>query len=157
MAKKSTRLSNKKSEGSDQIASEFETKFQRLQADFDNFRKHTLQERLRLQGQAKAEALLDVIPVLDNFERSVRHMPEELKSSEWATGILHIKKQFEDILNSQGLEKIRTDIEFDPTLHDAISYEQNSKFKKDQIIEEVESGYKLGDEVLRPAKVRVAK
>ena len=131
---------------------------QRVQADFDNFRKNSEREKSEIRRKALALVLLDLVPVLDNFQRSTRHTPKELENSDWAHGVQLIYQQLQEILKKEGLEKISIEgQQFDPYLHEAISYEQSEKLKSGEIIEEVESGYKFGDEVLKHAKVRVAK
>lgn len=137
---------------------EYKEKLLRLQADFENFRKRTQDEKDEIRKTATTESLLKIVPILDNFERSLKHIPKELKDSDWTQGIIYIHKQLQNILAHEGLEKIQSQgAQFDPNLHDAISYEKSKKHKKDEIIEEIESGYKFGDQVLKPAKVRVAK
>ena len=108
---------------------EYKQKLLRLQADFDNFRKRSQDEKDKIRQNAKAESLLDIVPVLDNFERSLKHIPKDSKNSDWTQGITYIHKQLTGILNHAGLEKINTEnTKFDPVLHEAISYESNKKY-----------------------------
>lgn len=137
---------------------EYKQKLLRLQADFDNYRKRTQDEKEEILSTARADTILDIVPVLDNFQRSLEHIPNKEKNSEWVKGITYIYKQLEDILSKSGLEKINTkDTVFNPNLHEAISYESSKNHSKDQIIDEIESGWKFGEKVLKVAKVRVAK
>lgn len=137
---------------------ELRASLQRVQADFDNYRKNTEREKSEIRKKALVLVLLDLVPVLDNFERSTRHIPKELCESDWTKGVQLIHQQLQEILGREGLEKINTaGVEFDPYLHEAISHESSKNHKSNEIIEEVESGYKFGDEVLKHAKVRVAK
>ena len=82
-----------------------------------------------------------------------------MENNEWVKGIQCIEKQLSSILSQTGLVKIHTKPgdDFDHNIHEAISYEQNDQFKENQIIDIIEDGYKLGERVLRPAKVRVSK
>ena len=130
----------------------------RLQADFENFRKRTENEKTEIQKKATALMLLDLVPVLDNFERALKHIPKELENSHCLQGIKYIYKDLQKILTQEGLEKIPTlGTQFDPYLHEALSYEKSSKHKTGEIIEEIESGYKFGEQILKVAKVKVAK
>ena len=129
-----------------------------MQADFENFRKRTEDEKIEIQKQATALVLLDLVPVLDNFERALKHIPKELEKSTCLQGIEYIYKDMQKILTQEGLEKIPTlGNQFDPNFHEAISFEKSSQHKTGEIIEEIESGYKFGQQILKVAKVRVAK
>ena len=133
--------------------------WKRTQADFENYRKRTEQDRINLCTTANLDLIVKILPVLDNFRRASLHIPENLQENDWTKGILMIEKHLEDILIQEGLIKIavKPGHQFDPNLHEAISYEENKDFKSEQIITSVEEGYKLGDKIIRSAKVRVAK
>ncbi|MFC1656789.1 nucleotide exchange factor GrpE [Patescibacteria group bacterium] len=151
-------MSRKLSKNQKNDLAECKQKLLRLQADFDNFRRRSEDEKDQIRETAKADSILEIVPVLDNFERSLKHTPKELEESDWVVGITYIHKQLTEILNREGLEKTNTkNADFDPNLHEAVSYEKSKKHTKDQIIDEIESGYKLGSKVIKPAKVRVAK
>ena len=132
---------------------ELEVGWKRTQADFDNFRNRTEQQREEILDFQKADFMTKIAPVLDNFHRAFEHAPE----GEFATGIKQIEKQLEEILTSEGLKRIDTTGEFNPNLHEAISSEANKDVPADYIIAEVESGWQFKDRVIRPAKVRVSK
>lgn len=138
---------------------ELETGWKRTQADFDNYRKRTEQMKSEWNCQANLELILKLLPVLDNFQLAAQHTPDNLKENEWIKGVEMIEKHLEDILTQEGLSKIdvKPGGQFDPYLHEAISHEENKNFKSDQIIDVIETGYKLADKIIRPAKVRVAK
>lgn len=129
--------------------------WQRTQADFDNFVKRVEGEKLENLAQAKAEFMVKISPVLDNFYRAFANTK---KDDPIVSGFLQIKKQLEDILADEGLKKISTQkgTKFDPNLHEAISYEEND-LPTDTIIDELESGWQFEDRVVKPAKVRVSK
>lgn len=144
---------------------ELKTGWQRTQADFDNFRKKTESEKLENMAFAKAEFMTKLTPVLDNFYRAFSHIkadPSRLGRAEASDpaiqGFYQIQKQLEDILASEGLQKIPTEsgLKFDPNFHEAISYEENN-LPIDTIIAELESGWQFQSKVLKPAKVRVSK
>jgi molecular chaperone GrpE len=127
----------------------------RTQADFENYRKRMELQKAELIDFATKDLIEKIIPILDNFALAIKHTPKDLENNEWVKGILHIKKHFEEVLASEGLTKISETGKFDPNLHEAISHEP-SELEEDTIIETLQSGYILGDKVIRPAKVRVA-
>lgn len=130
---------------------------QKIQADFENFRKRADKEKQDWIAFSQIETAMKIAPVLDNFYRAFGYIPPEQKTSNWVIGIEQILKQLETILNEMGVEKIPTkNQKFDPALHEAISYEP-SNLKKDIIIDEIEGGYKFQDKIIKPAKVRVSK
>lgn len=132
---------------------ELEEGWRRTQADFENYRKRVESERTESLNLAKADFVGKITPVLDNFQRAFSHAPED----EFSKGIKQIQKQLEDILHSEGLEKINTEGEFNPIFHEAISCEENDKIPADHIISELESGWTYKGRVLKPSKVRVSK
>lgn len=129
----------------------------RLQADFDNFRKRSQKEKEEFGRYLNADLLLRILPILDNFQLALKHLPKELESDEWVHGIWHIARQLEQVLSEEGVEKIPTvGQKFDPSLHDAIE-EVGSDKPKEEITEEALAGYKIGDKILRHARVKVSK
>lgn len=145
---------------------ELKAGWQRTQADFENYKKRVEAEKLENFAYAKAEFMTKIAPVLDNFEYAFAHIKKDPsrigRRAEADTpeieGFLQIKKQLEDILVEEGLEKIpsQSGTRFDPALYEAISYEKND-LPADTIIETCESGWKFGERVIKPAKVRVSK
>lgn len=133
--------------------------WQRTHADFENYRKRTEQDRQELIKFANLDILEKLFPIMDNFKRAATHTPKELENSDWAKGIKQIEKQLDEILLNEGLRKIepRPGEEFNPQFQEAISSEENKDFKSNQVIELVEVGYRIGDKIVRPAKVRVRK
>lgn len=130
--------------------------WQRSQADFENYKKRTAQEKIDLSNNSNANLIYDILPVLDNFQLAAKHVPENLKDDNWAMGIKQIEKQLEDVLASEGLEKIETiGTKFDPNFHEAMEHVESDK-PEDEIIEEILSGYKFKESILRPAKVKVS-
>jgi molecular chaperone GrpE len=108
-----------------------------------------------LRSTVKASVVKDLLPVIDNFERALKHVPEELKGNDYIKGIEGIVKQFEKTLADIGVERIKTVGEpFDPHYHEAVSMEEGEG-GQEVVSEELQSGYKLGDEVIRHAMVRV--
>jgi len=131
--------------------------WQRTQADFENHKKKSLEERSKLIKSANSDLIYELLPILDNFQLAAKHLPRELENNNWAQGVQQIEKQFEEILNQSGLTKIETiESEFNPELHEAVGEVKSDK-KEGTIIEEVLAGYKYDNIVLRPAKVKVAR
>ena len=113
-------------------------------------------------GYFISEKLLkEFLPVFDNFTTAFAHqekLSEDSNWQNWAKGIEYIKKQFEDILTQSGVEIIKTVGEdFDPTYHEAVSEEESKEIESGKIIKEVGVGYKVGEKILKVAKVVVAK
>lgn len=126
---------------------------QQALADLQNYKKRTEDEKIKFVAFANASLITDLLPILDNIERATTHLPEDPAAKEWANGMLIIFKTLSETLNARGLEVIPTEKQnFDPNLHEAVMTENGAQ---DQIIRELEKGYRLGDKVLRRSKVIV--
>lgn len=149
-------MPKEKKRKSEQIITELTASLQRAQADFANLKRQTEIDQLKISRIIKSDLILEILPVLDNFQLAAKHVPAELENNNWAQGVKQIEKQFESILTSTGIEKILTVGEqFDHNLHEAV--ESVSSYKSEnEIIEEIQAGYRLGDTVIRPAKVKVS-
>jgi molecular chaperone GrpE len=130
---------------------------QRVHADFVNYRRRNDDERAELLDVAKASAVTQLLPLIDNIERALGHMPAELADNQWAKGVAQLAKQCEATLKSLKVEKIKAlGQPFDPNLHQAVSYEEDGE--GDEIVAEVlQDGYQLGDQVIRHAMVKVGR
>lgn len=138
-----------------QQISELTEALQRERADATNLRRRHEEQLSSLQAMAKAGVVRDLLPVIDNFERALKHKPEDLADNQYIKGIQGIVKQFEQTLEKLGVQKIKTAGEhFNPHLHEAVSMEEGSG-EHEIVSEELQPGYSMGDEVLRPAMVRV--
>lgn len=133
----------------------------RERADAMNVRRRADEERLRMASFYKAHVLKELLPVIDNFERAMKaadaakHEAGSTKHAELLKGMESIYKQFVAALEKLGVEKIRTVGEhFDPELHEAVTMEEGDG-EHEIVSEELQSGYKIGDEVIRHAMVRV--
>ena len=130
--------------------------WQRTQADFANYKRQAEIDKTRLIKLANQDLMLEVLPVLDNFQLAAKHVPAELESNNWAIGVKQIEKQLESILESEGLKKIATvGSQFNPHFHEAIEH-LNSGKPEGEIVEEIVPGYTFDDIVIRPAKVKVS-
>lgn len=137
---------------------EMESLAKRVQADFANFRRRAEEERGQ-QGQIhREEVLRRLLPTFDNFERAFGSVPAELEGDEWVQGLLATRQQYQAALEELGVERIRTENEqFDAGHHEALAQSADPGKGDGEITEEFESGWKLGERVIRPAKVRVNK
>lgn len=142
-------------EDSDKKLKELEEGWKRTQADFENYKKRTEEQRGEVLNMIKTDFLAKITPVLDNFSRAFNHAPDD----DFAKGVKQIEKQLSDVLASEGLERLNVNMgeKFDCNFHEAISSEENQEIPADHIIAEVESGWKFMDKVIKPAKVRVSK
>ena len=128
---------------------------QRERADATNIRRRHDEQIASLRSTVKASVVKDLLPVIDNFERALKHVPKDLVGNEYVKGIEGIVRQFEKNLADIGVERIKTVGEpFDPHLHEAVSMEEGDG-KQEVVSEELQSGYRLGDDVIRHAMVRV--
>jgi molecular chaperone GrpE len=129
----------------------------RKSAEFDNFRKRTERERRDFAEWAAAELINDVVAVVDDFERAlgVEAPPEAAKYRE---GVELIHRQLLDLLKKRGLQPIAAlGADFDPTWHQAVAYDEIPGARDGEVVGELRRGYRLGERLLRPALVRVAK
>ena len=129
---------------------------QRLQADFENFRKRVDRDRQDFCNFAGRSMVEKMLPALDNFELALKNKNHENKE-EFVKAIEMVHQQIMDIMENEGLEKIKTEGNmFDPELHTPIVQEESDK-KPNTILEDVQAGYMFKDKVLRHSKVKIAK
>ena len=128
----------------------------RLQAEFDNFRKRNAKEQQEYREYALAEALRQLLPILDSLDRAVKTDAASLQ--DFQSGIELIDKQFHDALAKLGVQPIATEgAAFDPNLHQAVQMVDTDDAEDNHVLDELQRGYKLKDRLLRPAMVRVAR
>lgn len=128
---------------------------QRERADSANIRRRHDEQLTGLKNIVKAGVVRDLLPVIDNFERALKHVPKELVNDEYVKGVQGIVKQFEKTLEQMGVQRIKTVGEaFDPHFHEAVSMEEGEG-TTEVVSEELQPGYTLGNEVIRHAMVRV--
>lgn len=128
---------------------------QRERADAVNLRRRVEEEKEKMAAFYKAKVVRDLLPALDNLERALKHVPKDLKDNDYVKGVQGVVKQFEQNLNQLGVERIKTVGEkFDPSLHEAIHMEEGEG-EVEVVCEELQPGYKIGDEVIRHAVVKV--
>ncbi len=128
---------------------------QRERADVINIRRRHDDQIASLRNTAKANVIRDLLPVVDNFERALKHVPKELKDNDYIKGVQGVVVQFEQTLEKIGVSRIKTVGEvFDPVLHEAVSMEGGDGVTE-IVSEELQAGYKFGEEIIRHAMVRV--
>jgi molecular chaperone GrpE len=139
-------------------ASEYLDGWQRARAEFANYKKRVERENEDARQLITSEIILHYLSIMDDLERALENAPEEEEFLEWVSGIDLIYQKLGAILESEGVEAIETEGErFDPNLHEAISYEESEDFESGSVIAVTQHGYKLGDRIIRPTMVRVAK
>jgi molecular chaperone GrpE len=127
----------------------------RMQAEFDNARKRATKEQQDFRDYALVDTIKAIIPVLDSFDRALQTSPEK---SEFHAGMELIHKQLMDALTKLGVKPISAEGEqFDPRYHEAIELVDTHDADDQQVLEELQRGYKLKDRLLRPAMVKVAR
>lgn len=138
-----------------QQVAELTDALQRERADAANIRRRHDEQIAGLRTSVKAHVIEDLLPVIDNFERALKHVPSDLKENDYVKGVQGVVKQFESTLQSLGVERIKTVGEhFNPHIHEAVSMEEGDG--ADEIVsEELQAGYQVGDQVIRHAMVRV--
>lgn len=132
----------------------------RLAADFENYKKRQVQAQREWTQFSNENMILQIIPVLDNFHASTDHIPEDQKENPWVVGIMHIQKQLEKVLEDNGVQeiKVKEGDKFDTNIHEAIEQAESDKNEEEsggKITKIVQKGYKIGDKVIRAARVVV--
>jgi molecular chaperone GrpE len=129
-------------------------RLQRLAAEFDNFRKRSARENAALTERANERLVKELIPILDDLGRALEAAAEH-EEAKLEEGVRLVHRSLAELLTKEGLAEIETEGKFDPHVHEAL-LSQPSEADEGSVIEVVQKGYKLGDKVLRPARVVVA-
>jgi molecular chaperone GrpE len=130
----------------------------RKTAEFDNYRKRTDRERGEQRERAAGDVILEVLPIIDDLERALSGDPVSEQVAAYRVGIALIHAQLVDLLKRRGVtpvDSVGTD--FDPNVHQAVTAEHAEGRRDGEVIEELRRGYRLGDRLLRPAMVKVAR
>jgi len=139
-------------------AAEYLGGWQRARAEFANYKKRVEKEQEDMIKSANGAFITRLLPVMDDFERAFQTLPLDLMGMTWLEGIALVQRKLQMLLEQEGVTVIETEGRlFDPTLHQAVTHEESEEHEEGQIIGEVQKGYKMGDRVLRPSLVRVAK
>ena len=144
-------------ESADEKLAELQDKYLRLSAEFDNYRKRTLKEKVDMIKTAGENIILKIVPVLDDFERAIGFINNNENNDSGGEGIVLIYNKLRDILMQQGLNEIEAlNKEFDTDIHEAVTKIPAPKEDmKGKVVDVIEKGYFLNDKVIRYAKVVV--
>jgi molecular chaperone GrpE len=129
----------------------------RTMADFQNFRKRNQQEQTLIRQYATENLVMSLLPVLDNFERTVQAADRGATMESVVTGVKAVEKQLRFLIEQQNVSRIPSlGQPFDANLHEALGTVVTEDYEPDTVVDELEPGYKMGEKVIRPAKVRVS-
>lgn len=145
-------------EQAEQKAKEYLDGLQRERADFSNYRRRVERENAVLQQNMTGNIIKRYLVIVDDLDRALKTRPTQGEGAAWAEGVELISRKLATILDAEGVKVIPAEgAQFDPVLHEAITHEDSPDHQSGQIIEVVQKGYMIGDRVLRPALVRVAR
>jgi molecular chaperone GrpE len=129
----------------------------RTAAEFDNYRKRVERDRRELSEFAAADAMLELLPIIDNLERALQ-APSGGDVDAFRKGVEMIHKQMLELLRKRGVKPIEAlGADFDPNVHQAVLHEPSDEHREGEVMQELQRGYTLGERLLRPAMVKVAK
>jgi molecular chaperone GrpE len=128
---------------------------QRLKAEFDNFRKRTAREHESMSARANEALLKELLPILDDLERALE-AAEQHEEAKLEDGVRLVHRALADVARKHGLEEIETNGAFDPHVHEALLAQPAEDAEPGSVLQVLQKGYRLGDRVLRPARVVVA-
>jgi molecular chaperone GrpE len=134
---------------------EYLADLRRLAADFDNYRKRAARDQENLIARAHERLVRELLPVLDDLERAAEAAEADPAGPTHGAGVRLIERQLREVLQREGLVEIETDGSFDPHLHEAL-LTQPSEAEEGAIVQVLQKGYRLGDRVVRPARVAVS-
>ena len=152
-----TKSKAEKAEDLEQQLGELTLDLQRTRADFENYRKRVDAEKQAAQQTVETKAILKLLAVVDTIERAVANVPADLVDNAWAKGVVGIDKQLTKQLAGLGVQKISAapGTMFNPELHQAVQFDEESEGEHEVIAEEMQAGYTLNGAVIRHAMVRV--
>jgi molecular chaperone GrpE len=128
---------------------------QRVQADFENYRKRAIREQERLVAHAHERVVRDLLPVLDDLERAL-DAAERHEEAQLVEGVKLVEQALRQVLEKEGLVEIEAEGAFDPHVHEAVLTQPRDAAESGSVVEVLQRGYRLGDRVVRPARVIVA-
>lgn len=150
---------SKKDQEYEQKLGELTADLQRTRADFENYRKRVDAEKQAAREAGQYSVVQKLLPVIDNIERAIAYLPEDLKENPWAQGVSSLTKNLEKSLSGMSIERIISTpgTEFNPELHEAIQFDEDAEGDKEVISEELQAGYKMNGSVIRHAMVKVTR
>ena len=143
----------------DQKIGELTQDLQRTRADFENYRKHVDIEKVAAREAGQTNAILKLLPVIDNIERAISYVPDDLKDNSWAQGVAGLIKNLDKSLDNMDIKRIdsKPGTPFNPELHEAIQFDEDAVGEKEIIAEELQAGYILNGFPIRHAMVKVTR
>jgi molecular chaperone GrpE len=132
---------------------------QRTRADFENYMKRSEIEKVSAREAGQSSAILKLLPVIDNIERAITYTPSELKDNSWVQGVTSLVKNLEKSLDELNLKRIdaKPGTIFNPDLHEAILFDEDSEGEQEVIAEEMQPGYTLNGRPIRHSMVKVTR
>jgi molecular chaperone GrpE len=144
-------------EASEEKAAEYLDGWQRAKAEFTNYRKRQERERELARFETVGRVAKRYLPVVDDLERALNKRPTEGEGAAWSEGIELIYRKLLNILEAEGVTPIEAEGEmFDPNRHEAVMQTESDEHESGHVIEVLQTGYKMGERILRPATVRIA-
>lgn len=132
--------------------------WQRARAEFANYKKRVDRDMKDSYQNAAGDVIKSLLPVIDDFDRALEHIPQDLQGNQWVSGVEMIQRKLNKMLDDFGVTVVdATGQEFDPMLHEAIGEDADTEIPSGHVTVTMQKGYRVGDRVLRPALVRVAR
>ncbi len=139
-------------------SAEYLDNWRRAAADFSNYKKRAEKDAGEMSKFMNATLIARILPVLDDFDRAARTIPDNLRDLTWIDGVMLIARKMQVVLEAEGLKPIDAlNKPFDPNVHEAVIHEETDQAEDGTVIAELQKGYKLNERVLRPTMVKVAK
>jgi molecular chaperone GrpE len=150
---------SKKQDEIEQQLGEAVADLQRTRADFENYRKRVEIEKEQAKKAGQYSAILKLLPVVDNIERAISHLPEDLTDNAWAKSVVALTKNLDKSLESLNVQRIdaKAGSAFNPELHEAIQFDEDAEGETEVIAEELQAGYTLDGQPIRHAMVKVTR
>lgn len=154
--KKDKKENKKEADKKDEQIEELKDRLMRSMAEFDNYRKRSEKEKAQMFEVGARDVVEKILPVIDNFERGLAAIPEDLKENPFTLGMEQIYKQFLTVLETEGVTPIdAVGKEFDPNFHNAVMHDEDETMGENIVAEELQKGYMYRDTVVRHSMVKV--
>jgi molecular chaperone GrpE len=138
-------------------AAEYLDGWQRSRAEFANARKRLERERANAYRNASVDYVAKMLPILDDFDRALATVPTEIAEDSWFEGLRLVRRKLSTLMDDLSVEPIdAVGLPFDPNMHEALALVEGNGQESGIVVEEVQTGYRIGDKVIRPALVNVA-
>ncbi len=138
-------------------ALEYLAGWQRSRADLANLQKSLASEHAQQHRRVTRQVAEQLLALADHFNNVTQHLPDHLTQDPWAQGVIHVARQLDDLLAGLGITPIKAAGDmFDPAKHEAVAQTSDTNQPSGQVVDVVQTGYQHGDDIIRPAKVKVA-